>query len=171
MTYLKFSCSVMIIIGKNIFSTGNMKITITLIKLDKVNCAKLWWALNIINFPQIYLGWVSDLPWRFYGGTTNRQCEYWAICLWKVGRQFCNFSGYDREVGKYHLQLCKLNRSPMDKRLQVRSYILSSFLVAFLIRYFLPRHLYGHPGYPAGVKTRPYMSSIFRCLLIHLIHV
>ena len=41
-------------------------------------------------------------------------------------------SGYDREAGKYHLQLCKLHRSPMDKRLQVRSDICLAFLL-FLI--------------------------------------
>jgi len=29
-------------------------------------------------------------------------------------------------------------------------------------KYFLPRHLYGHPGCPSGVKTKPYISSIFR---------
>lgn len=30
-------------------------------------------------------------------------------------------------------------------------------------RYFLPRHMYGHPGCPQGKETQPYLASIFRC--------
>ena len=84
--------------------------------------------------------------------------------------RFLLFSGYDWKIGEYNLQLCKLHCSPMDERLQVRSDVFL-LLLFFFTRYFLPRHLYGHPGCPSGVKTKPYISSIFRYQLIQISNV